>query len=287
MHGIIGLTAAVQCRCDAVARQKCRALRRAALVMETVYQGVHAELERKARQSGIVMQANEVFDTFCFTISWQGLRNCSTNLSAATAQVGGGSDDEAQDNAEEHLQHDGGDVHVQMARVQQALVLAPKACGNANLASKPEAMTSAVEHCATIAFTACAYEPKGVKNGPPAALMGVPHDCITSPSMPLVIKALAEKLSRLLITDTATCILYSVCGVDVCHHVCRSCCRPGHHSSLQSAHRAELCQGSCRSTSAEAAAARSVWLRCNAARLRHSQAKQPRPGRRRQGVPAT
>ena len=124
------------------------------------------------------MQAAEAYDTFCFTISWQGLRNSSTNLVSTTAQAApeghsdGASADELQDDAP--APEDLIDWTVQLACVQHALAHTPRVCSAVNLASKPEAVTAAVEHCATIAYTSHAYDAKSAKSGPTTAAMGMP-----------------------------------------------------------------------------------------------------------------
>ena len=128
------------------------------------------------------MQTGEVFETFCFTVCWQGLRdNCSTggrsSRSHAAAGIHTADHDEDMDEDEAAPAGAGSDQG-NLAAVQAALCAAPAACTNVGLASKTEALQTAFEQCSSIQRMALAHESKGAsKKSADAASMGVRSHC--------------------------------------------------------------------------------------------------------------
>ena len=90
-----------------------------------------------------VLQIKDVFDTFCFTVCWEGLRaNCAAGTQAA-AQLSDDDGDESMDPGRDATEPD-------LASVRAALATAPTACKRSGLAGKQDALQCAIEQCGTI-----------------------------------------------------------------------------------------------------------------------------------------
>lgn len=113
------------------------------------------------------LQTRDVFDTFCFTVCWQGLReNCSTEAKQARAPQSDHEGDEEMADAE-----DAASGEPDPASVKIALEATAAACEQVGLAAKQDALLCAVDQCGTILRMALAEDVKGSKQKDPAAVL--------------------------------------------------------------------------------------------------------------------
>ena len=117
----------------------------------------------------MAQQVVELFDTFTFTVCWQGLhQNCQSGRGAAAPAPDAGSDDGEEEAAADETRN--------LDAVLAALSFAGEASSCADLAGKPEALQACIDQCSSIMRTGLAYAGASSKkqdNGD-ALLMGVP-----------------------------------------------------------------------------------------------------------------
>jgi hypothetical protein len=100
-------------------------------------------------------QVVELFDTFCFTVCWQGLRNNCLVGHVPVAHDSAGTDEDEPEAADTGIGN--------LPAVVTALSAAGIACSRSGLAGKPEALFSCVEQCSGIVRLALSYQSKSKK----------------------------------------------------------------------------------------------------------------------------
>jgi hypothetical protein len=153
-----------------------------------------------------LVQTEELFDTFCFTVCWQGMRdNCNPSGNHGQAQ---GADVRVLDD-EVMNEEDGGHAtpraehgQLDLASVKLALAGAAAACSNVGLAGKPEALQCALEQCSYIMRMAVGHEGKGKQKDHNFAVIGV----LSSSS---VLPCLLQRVLAQHSWGLSTCLLYT------------------------------------------------------------------------------